>query len=46
MYTIDDLHYNSRGVIQVSPTECFEDLAETLKALGRAFERTLWALAL
>jgi len=33
MYTIDDLHYNSKGVIQVSSEECFEDLATTLKAL-------------
>lgn len=33
MYTIDDLHYNSKGVIQVSSEECFEDLAATLAAL-------------
>ena len=33
MYTIHDLHYNRKGVIQVSPEECIEDLAETLAAL-------------
>lgn len=33
MYTIDDLHYNSRNVIQISPNEDFEDLASTLNAL-------------
>ena len=33
MYTIDDLHYNSKGVIQVSSKEHLEDLAATLTAL-------------
>ena len=32
-YTLDDLHYNRKRVIQVSAGESFEDLAKTLKAL-------------
>lgn len=38
MYTIDDLHYNSRGVVQVSSEEYFEDLAATLAALEAEFK--------
>jgi len=38
MYTIDDLHYNSKGVVQVSSEECFEDLAKTLKDLEFALK--------
>ncbi len=33
MYSIFDIHYNSKGVVQVSPEECFEDLAATLKSI-------------
>lgn len=34
IYTLDDLYYNSRGLLQVSPTEAFEDIEKTLAALG------------
>ena len=31
--TIDDLHYNSRHVVQVAEKECFEDLDATYKSI-------------
>lgn len=33
IYTLEDLHYNRKRVIQVSAGASFEDLAKTLKAL-------------
>ncbi len=37
MYTIDNLRYNGKEVVQVSSEECFEDLAATLEALEAEF---------
>jgi hypothetical protein len=33
MYSIDDLHYNSKDVVQVSPEEFLEDMASAMSAL-------------
>lgn len=49
MYTIDDLHYNKKRIIQVSSKACFEGLAATLRALeselktGSVLERNMFS---
>jgi hypothetical protein len=46
-YTIDDLHYNSKRIIQVSKTPEFKDLKKTLKdikdEIGDGLERNMFA---
>jgi hypothetical protein len=36
-FTLEDIHYNSKGVLQVSAIERFEDMAKTLKSIEQEF---------